>query len=291
MNRLTTIASLLPLFLFSVTLHAANPKVVFSTVEDGQDDVDPGLAEIRVGFDQAMSPQSWSVVGGGPLFPEIVGKMRWADEKTIVIPVKLQGDHEYWMSINSDTFQGFQNGKGEPAVPRPLGFRTRATTQAAEVADPLTTERNRDAIQVLRKTIDGNYAYRDRLKIDWEKAFEENRPGMEAAKTPNQFARAVAKLLRPAEDGHVSVRCGERSIWTHVNAKPPNYDFQTLRRMVPDWAEHAGGVVTGKYAEGIGYLLIPEWSAEVMKGLDEAFAAVKEAKALIVRCPHERRGR
>ncbi len=273
---------LVTLLLLSGRLEAAAPKFVTSTVEDGQDDVDPGVTEIRVTFDQAMNQTSWSVVGGGPTFPEMIGKPRWADEKTIVIGVKLQPDHEYRLSLNSDTFQGFRSRSGEAAAPQPMAFKTRGAVEAGEAAAVLLPVRNREAIARLRKAIDGNYAYRDRLKLDWENLFAQYAPAMEAAGTSNQFARAAAKLLREAQDAHVYVRVGERTIGTHVNAKAPNFNMKTIRHVMAEWQEHPGGVVSGKLGNGIGYLMIPEWSEPVVKGLDEAFAAVKDSKGLIV---------
>src|SRR5688572_2818997 len=111
MKRLNTMAWLAAILVAALlacpVVQGATPKVVMSTVEDGQDDVDPGLSEIRVQFDQAMDPGSWSVVGGGDLFPKITARPRWEDEKTLVIAVRLEPDHEYRMSLNSDTFRGF----------------------------------------------------------------------------------------------------------------------------------------------------------------------------------------
>jgi Peptidase family S41 len=282
MNRLKAIAGALALVLLSSAVEAAPPRVVTSTVEDGQDDVDPALTEIRVQFDQTMNPNSWSFVGGGPKFPQVVGKPQWADPKTIVIMVKLEPDHEYWMSINNDTFQGFRSRAGEPAIPQPLGFRTRAAGPAPKPADLLTPEGNRAAVAALRKAIDGDYAYRDRLNLDWEKIFAEHAPAMEAATTPNQFARAAARVLRQTQDGHVYLRAGERTIWTNVNARPPNFNIQTLRTLVPQWKQYDGGVATGKLPDNVDYLMIAEWTPAVSKALGDAFADVKDGKGLII---------
>lgn len=267
---------------------AAPPRVVESTVEDGQDDVDPGLTEIRIAFDRPMDPTSWSVVGGGPNFPQVTEKPRWSDAKTLVLNVKLQADHEYWMSLNSDTFQGFRSREGrEPAVPRPLGFKTRAAV--AESAATLSADSNRIGIAALRKAIDDDYAYGDRLKVDWDAAFAKEEPAMEGAKTVNQFARAVARLLRDAEDAHVYVRAGGRTIGTHVNAGVPNFSFETVRKAVKDWRDHGHGVISGRVGDGgdggggdLGYMVISDWDAAAAKALDEAFGAVKDAKGLIV---------
>src|SRR4051812_45877350 len=86
---------------------AAAPKVVVTSPDNGEIDVAADVKEIRVEFDQAMSPGGRSIVGGGENFPEISGEIKWSDAKTIVIPVTLKPEHQYWLSINSDTFKGF----------------------------------------------------------------------------------------------------------------------------------------------------------------------------------------
>src|SRR5687767_355549 len=83
---------------------AAAPKVVITAPDNGEVDVDPGVKEIRIEFDQPMGGGR-SLVGGGEAFPEIAGEMKWANPKTLVVPVKLKPEHEYWLSVNSDTFK------------------------------------------------------------------------------------------------------------------------------------------------------------------------------------------
>ena len=56
---------------------STQPKVVTMTPANGAKDVDPALAIIKVTFDRPMKDQSWSLVGGGPHFPEITGKPRF----------------------------------------------------------------------------------------------------------------------------------------------------------------------------------------------------------------------
>jgi hypothetical protein len=220
-------------------------------------------------------------VGAGPTFPEVTEKPRWVDAKTVVIKVGLRPDHEYWMSLNSDTFLGFRSREGrEPAAPRPLAFKTRAA--AAGPAAELSAEKNREAMAALRRAIDADYAYRDRLGLNWDAVFAKHGPALEGAKTVNRFGRAAGRLLREAEDAHVYVRAGGRTIGTHVNASPPNFNVQTLQKGVADLRVHGGGVLSGRVAGDVGYLMIPAWNEAAGKALDEAFTTVKEAKWLIV---------
>src|SRR5205814_191607 len=106
-----------------------------------------------------------SVLGGGDTFPAITGPLKWADNKTFVIPVKLEPDHAYEMNLNSDTFKGFASTRREPAEWYPLSFKTRAAG-AAPAAPDVTPEQNKAALAALREAIDNNYSYRDRKKID-----------------------------------------------------------------------------------------------------------------------------
>ena len=66
--------------LVTVCLHglAEPPKVVKASPDNGDTDVDPALKEIRITFDQPMSPTGHSIVGGGPNFPKLTAKPRWA---------------------------------------------------------------------------------------------------------------------------------------------------------------------------------------------------------------------
>ena len=52
------------------------PKVVKTEPENGATDVDPDLKFIRVTFDQKMSRESYSWVGGGPSYPKTRGRPR-----------------------------------------------------------------------------------------------------------------------------------------------------------------------------------------------------------------------
>lgn len=271
--------SFLPLLLATAAL-AAPPRVLTSTVEDGQDDADPALTEVRVTFDQPMAPASWSIVGGGPLFPKVTTKPRWADASTIVIPVALEPDHDYWLSVNSDTFTGFRNPAGEPARPQPLAFRTRGPLAIS--GPPLTDAQKTQAIAALKDAIDNDYAHRDRLQVDWPKAFADAEPKLRSATTANQFARAVAALLRPADDAHVNVLAGPRAIATAYNAVPPNYNIAILKNVLADIQDHGQQVSSAKLPNDVGYLLIARWDAADEKDLDAAFDRVRTSKALVI---------
>src|SRR5687767_12362491 len=97
------------------SVHAVPPKVVITSPDNGEIDVDPAVKEIRIEFDQPMHPGGRSILGGGETFPEFAGQPKWLNPKTFVIPVKLKPDQQYRMNLNSDTFKGFASKAGQPA--------------------------------------------------------------------------------------------------------------------------------------------------------------------------------
>jgi hypothetical protein len=285
--KLRMLAVILVVLSLAGLTRAAEPEVVRTWPDNGETDVAAEVKEIRVEFDQPMNPGGRSVVGGGESFPQIAGEPRWVDAQTFVIPVKLEPDHAYQFSLNSDTFKGFQNENGEPAEWYPVRFHTRAAGAAPAAAD-VTPAQNRRAIAALRWAIDRDYAYRDLKKVDWAREIAARVPAMENAKTANEFARLTAHLLRLAEDAHVSVQAGNIHIVTRANSAPPNFNVQTLRRAVPGWAEEAGGIITGRFDAadsgkgGIGYILFSQCTAEQADGFDRALDNMKHTRALIL---------
>lgn len=280
-------ASCIVFLLVALTLTPAfadPPKVLKATPDNGDADVDPTVAEIRVEFDQDMSPSGHSVCGGGPTFPEITAKPTWADKRTIVIPVKLKPGSDYRLSINCPAAQNFRSATGEACEPYPISFKTRKAGETS--SEPkLTREQNAAAIETLRKAIDEKYAYRDLHKVDWKKAFEENRERLEAAETPAAFGRIAAKLLERAKDLHNSVKVGEMWLPTAKRSITPNVRAATLEKQVPKFEKANDVVWTGQFDDGIGYINILTWGPEDRGALKAAYDALDkfvDAKSVII---------
>lgn len=272
---------LVPIVFIAAHVCAAPPKVVITTPDNGEIDVDPAMRQIQVDFDQPMNPDSFSVVGGGPTFPTIGGKPKWLTPKTLAIPVTLKPGQEYTLSLNSDTFKGFRNRAGDPLEWYPVRFKTR-DAGAAPAKPSATPQQNEAALAELRKAIDENYAYRDRLKIDWAKEIDQRQAKFEAAVSANEFARLTAHLLRLAEDAHVSVEAGDVRIGTRANSAPPNSNFQSLAKLVPGLKDHGNDVFSGKFDDGVGYILVASCSKRSADGFDNAINELKDTQALVL---------
>ena len=106
------------------------PQIVKMNPARGDIDVDPAVQrEISVTFDRDMTKgMSWT--GKPPLFPEINGDLpiRWLDQRTCVLPVKLKKGTYYRVGINATGFHNFQSTAGVPTPPTVIAFVTKGAS-------------------------------------------------------------------------------------------------------------------------------------------------------------------
>ena len=263
---------------------AERPRVIKAVPDNGDTNVDPDLKEIRVEFDQDMNQGGYSWVGGGETYPKLRGRARWISARVCVLPVQLEPNHEYWLSINSHTFTNFRSASGEPAVPYPIQFTTGAGKARDKLEKP-TIEENLAAIAELRRAIMEDYSHRDRLKADWAKQFEKHTEKLEQAETPAKFAQQAGKLLAAAEDVHIWLKVGKATFPSHRRRVTPNLNLPILAKTVPGWKVRSSCITTGRFEDGIGYIMIHAWQRGDDDAFEPAFEALDEfadAKALII---------
>src|SRR5688500_3778886 len=267
---------LIALSIHCATARAEPPKVVKASPDNGDENVDAATRELRVVFDQPMEPTGFSVVGGGPNFPEVFGKPRWEDARTFVLRMRLKPNHQYHLSLNNDTFTNFRNANGEIATPYPILFKT---GEAKAPPDPAAEAalRNREAVEELRRAIDEDYSYRDLRGVDWDAAFKEAAPRLEGAASPRAFADEAAKLLAPAKDAHVWLKVGNEIVAPFQRNVRPNFNPRVLPRLVPNLKQHGTTVLTGRFDDGIVYIAVGTWEAKEPAALEEAYVAIADA--------------
>jgi hypothetical protein len=274
---------ILPALLIALSLPslAAPPKVVKATPDNGQNEIDPALAELRIVFDQPMNTGGRSIVNSSlGLLPEFIDKPRWENDRTFVWKMKLQPDTGYWLSINSSRFTNFRGRSGEPAEPYPIAFRTRGTGGAAAPAVvPPAVAASRAAIERLRQAIDRDYSYRDLRKVDWPVRFKEFAAQLEAAQSPAEFASVAARMLSAAEDTHLTMNVGEQRIATHRRDVFPCFNLPILERTVLRWKKSGAFTFTGQLAGGVRYLCITSLPASDAGFLLACYEAIGEAAA------------
>jgi beta-lactamase regulating signal transducer with metallopeptidase domain len=105
------------------------PNIVATSPAVGATEVDPGLKEITVTFDQDMG-KGYSWTGGGPDYPPTPEgqKAEWRDKRTCVLPVKLEAGHYYRVGINSMSYRAFRGAAGVSAEPSAIYFTTQGAS-------------------------------------------------------------------------------------------------------------------------------------------------------------------
>ena len=265
-------------------VRAAPPKVIKATPDNGATDVDPNLREIRIEFDQDMDQGGLSLCGGGDTFPELRGRPRWDSPRICAAAVSLKPEHEYNFSVNCPAAQNFRSKGGEAAEIYPITFHTGKPHGGTDIRN-VTAKENKASVAALRRAIDQDYAYRDVHKVDWDKAFAEAGPRLEQAETTGEFVKLAADLLAKAQDLHITLEVADTKYATAKRAISPNCNAKSLKNQVPKWKKLNKRIVSGRFDDGIGYILIASWDREDAEALEAAFEALEslaDAKSLII---------
>jgi len=104
------------------------PSVVSTSPAAGQMNVDPSTSEIRVTFSKnMMTNRMWAVCQvSKETYPQRSGDIHYLeDNRTCVVPVKLEPGKTYILWFNQGKFNSFRDTENHPAVPYLLVFQTR----------------------------------------------------------------------------------------------------------------------------------------------------------------------
>ncbi|GEM_PF-2213116 len=128
-GEITQIVVFKPYSLTRIEPAGVPPRVVSTSPANGAKEVDPATAEVTVTFDRDMGPGfTWN--GNAPEYPFLPeGKAFWRDQRTCVLPVKLEPGRNYCVGLNtfSANQQSFRSVEGVRAIPTAIHFATRGT--------------------------------------------------------------------------------------------------------------------------------------------------------------------
>ena len=273
------------LVLPAANLFAAEPKVIETEPANGDINVDPNLRMIRVVFDQDMdTAEDYSVCGGGPAFPKIVGKPGWQNKRTFTMRVRLEPNHDYSFSVNCQNYRNFRSKSGASAVPYPVKFKT-GSSDGAKPERESKRQNNREALQILKDAINKNYSYRDLRGVDWDKLFAEYDGRLKTARTAREFAKLTAEMLASAKDKHIWVTADGEKFPSYFKKISPNANFQKLPQYVGNFRKVNDVVCTGRFNDGIGYIYIDSWPGgkrEMIEPVYEAISEFADAPGIII---------
>ncbi len=259
------------------------PQVVLAIPDHGDNDVDPQLAKIRIEFDQEMSPAGYSFCGGGPSFPQVVGKPTWVNAKVLEMQVRLQPEHDYILSINCESAQQCRSKNGQPAIPYPISFRTRA---AGKQASPLlTVDQQKSVVDKLSELIKERYSYRDLRKVDWPTVWSTCRAKLSEPISSAALARHLARELQVTDDPHIVIKLGAVTLGTTKGVMPAaNFNGKAVVGSVQDLVNYNRCVATARVGDDIGYLLITSWAdgADALQPAFDFLAKAHQWRAIII---------
>jgi len=281
-KHIKIIAVIVLLSFLVVAAFGAPPRVIKTVPENGAQDVNPRLRQIRIVFDQDME-RGFSICDG-PKVPEISGRGRWVSKRTFSLRVKLAPQQEYEVYVNCPNFKNFRSVEGEAVEPYTIRFGTGSGRGRAK-AETLSIADNKKAIEELRRAIDEDYSYRELHKVNWDELFDKYSTTMKRARTARKFAEAAAELLAHAEDMHIRVKVDDETVGGFKRSITRNYNREVLEKTVPGWQRRSAAVFTGRFDDGIGYILIDSWSRSRAEALEQAYAAIwefAEAPGLII---------
>ncbi len=279
LSALAVISSTLAAAVIAPTAHAAAPTVVRTTPSDGDFDVDPRLTRIRIEFDQNMSSSGRSICGGGDGFPKLVGQPDWESARVFVMNVKLKPNHDYRFNVNCPGAMNFRGTSGKSSTPYSINFSTRGGKSDIKPAQHL------ESYKELRRLIDDSYSYRDIRDVNWDALFKKFKRPLCGAATPEQFGRYAGRMLAAAHDVHISVKHRDRWFTSFRRMVPPNANDKTLSKLVPGFAKRSGAVFSGRYPDGIGYILITSWRSRLADAMEAAYRELEtlaDGKGLII---------
>ncbi|MFN3240014.1 MAG: S41 family peptidase [Planctomycetota bacterium] len=254
------------------------PKVVSMTPANGAT-IPATTSELVVTFDRDMFRGGHSICGGGKSLPKVRGRPRWKGDRTLVIPVQLQPDQEYELSLNCSSARKIQAKDGVRLPPTRWTFTTfpKPLRPFAE-----QQQRNREALARLEVLLTNSYAYRDRVVADWPALLERHRGKLRDARTDRAFAVATSELLQATQDQHIVVGYRDSSYAPFTPLVEPLYRTFAVRRLF-QLERVTPRAFRGRTDDGIAYLLITGWQEAVdVERLLGAIAEMMDAKALVI---------
>ena len=236
------------------------PRIISTLPTFGDCNVDSGLTEIIIKFDQDMLGNI--SIGKSLNMPEVIGQPKWGDQRTLSIPVKLYPNKRYTLAFNT-TSQKFASTSGILLNPDELHFQTMTVAnEAPNQSEALNKKAYKEFMEIFPK----QYSYALLNGIDWETVLEKNRAELENAKTNTEFALKLVKLLRLAEDPHLSVIVdGQRFETKWRNLVEYNYNYKVLSSKLQDKKVSGGFLTFTGVIDSVGYISIGDWKSEFNK--------------------------
>lgn len=152
---------------------------------------------------------------------------------------------------------------------------------------PVTSVTETDSLRAFDEVweaFDREYAmFGIRSGVNWSKLRETCRPRAAAARTTYETAAAIADLLRPLEDLHVGVNCGDESVPVYSRSRPLNANWQAAEALVGPLRDSRRGAAWARTEDRIAYLNVYALSdAELPDLVDKMLETLGDSWGLVL---------
>lgn len=264
---LTTVISLIYICPFAQKYTIA-PRIINTIPAFGDCNVDPGLKEVILEFDQDMG-EGFSIPDGKN-FPKITNKPVWINKRKLSVPVQLDSSKTYKLLFNNWRLRNFKNTEGIPLDPDFLIFQTRGN-YTADFSD--------ETYQNLLNIFPLMYSYSNIKQIGWTELIEQN--NLKDSRTNFEFTLKLLRVLKKAEDPHICLEYNGQKLYPHSRKLfVQNYNINEIYKALErSHISKNKTIVSGKYGD-IGYIYIGSWDNSRKDEIRTAINRLKEFRSL-----------
>lgn len=257
-KTLLTAIVLLTYSLIFAQLKPTAPIVVSTVPEFGDCQVDTGTMDVIFKFDQDMSPGM--TIYKTQNFPELTGKPQWIDSRTLTIPCRLYSNQRYSIVLNNRYPMNFASTSGITLNPQELMFQTK--TGILELSNQKNDNQIKSYLE-FQKFFPKEYSYASIKGIDWLEVIRKNSKEFENSMSNPEFALKLIKILRLAEDPHLSIVLGGQQLSTkYRNAVDLNFNLKAVRLLLGDLQVSKTTSSFAGTLDSVGYISIDSWTTD-----------------------------
>jgi hypothetical protein len=230
--------------------------------------VDTNLTIIQFEFDQDMSAV-YSFPDCSDMVP-IIGDPVWKTPRILEVPVKLKPESFYQLYLNSSDFRGFRSADGIPMNPDYFLIHTKNYNDTIIVDTSLNRINYENFCDYFLK----HYSYKEIKGINWESELSSIKEEIKLSKSNNEFGFKLLKILKKADDVHLSMDINNRTFGCGLlRLVPVSFNFDDILTPLTDIQLSENNVVLTGKTGNTGYILITSlntWCAQdILFGIEK----------------------
>lgn len=129
----------------------------------------------------------------------------------------------------------------------------------------------------LEQAVMNNYAYRDRLGIDWKAKFQQFAPQWKNCKNEQEAVDLIVELMSEAKDTHVTVKLNNSIKPTFRADVTWNFNPRVLPKVLKSFKQHGKTVITGMVDDHVRYVLISTFDNREPQSFEAVLNEIREA--------------